>query len=364
MAYRIRGTVLPEGEVREVYVTGGRFTFDPIDGAELLLEDVILIPGLVDAHAHLALGSPAPEAAPIADRVAASARAQLDAGVLLVREPGSIDHSSVGVGPSVGLPRTVTAGRFLAPPGRYFPGRARQVSAEELPSAAEEELRASGAWVKVIGDSPLPGPGLTATFDAQALTEAAARVHAAGGRIAIHCSNPQVIQDAIEAGFDSLEHGTGLRADQVEAVAERGIAWVPTRSIEEGIREMIHTMGWPAAEIRIVENSLDRQPEILCQAVEAGVPVFAGTDAGMGPHGMIRHEIELLRSAGLPPDVALGAASWAARAWLGLPGIEEGAPADLLAFTADPREHPSILATPAAVILDGRLVKDPRTSAD
>lgn len=360
MPYKIRGTVLPEGDVREVYVTGRTFTFDPVDGAEMLLEDVILIPGLVDTHAHLALGSPAPDSAPIAERVAASARAHLDAGVLLVREPGSVDHSSVGVGPRAGLPRTVTAGRFLAPEGRYFPGLAREVTAEELPAAAEEELRASGAWVKVIGDSPLPGPGLVRTFSAEALTEAASRVHAARGRIAIHCSNPEVIQDAIEAGFDSLEHGTGLRADQVEQVAARGIAWVPTRSIEAGIRAMIRGMGWPADEIKNVEKSLDEQPEILCQAVEAGVSVFAGTDAGMGPHGLIRHEIELLGAAGLAPDVALGAASWAARSWLGLPGIEEGAPADLVAFTSDPREDLSMLAKPAAVILDGRLLKDPR----
>ena len=264
MPYMIRGTVLPEGEVREVYLAGKTFTFEAVDGAEMLLEDAILIPGLVDTHAHLALASPAPESAPIAERVAASARAHLDAGVLLLREPGSIDHSSAGVGPGTGLPRTVTAGRFLAPEGRYFPGLAREVTNEELPDAAEEELRASGAWVKVIGDSPLPGPGLIPTFSAEALTETASRVHAAGGRIAIHCSNPDVIQDAIEAGFDSLEHGTGLRSDQVKQVAEQGIAWVPTRSIEAGIRGMIQEMGWPANEVKTVEKSLDEQPEILC----------------------------------------------------------------------------------------------------
>ena len=360
MPYKIRGTVLPEGDVRDVYVTGTSITFDPVDGAEMLLDDVILIPGLVDTHAHLALASPAPDSAPIADRVAASARAHLDAGVLLVREPGSIDHSSVGVGPPVGLPRTLTGGRFLAPEGRYFPGLAREVTDEELPAAAEEELRASGAWAKVIGDSPVPGPGLVRTFSAEALAQAASRVHAAGGRIAIHCSNPEVIQDAIDAGFDSLEHATGLRADQVEQVAAAGIAWVPTRSIDAGIRELIHGMAWPDDEIRIVEQSLDEQPAVLCRAVEAGVNVLAGTDAGMGPHGMIRHEVELLAAAGLAPDVALAAASWAARSWLGLPGIEEGAPADLVAFRSDPREDLSVLAQPAAVILDGRLVRDPR----
>ena len=59
---------------------------------------------------------------------------------------------------------------------------------DDLPDAAAEEARASGAWAKVIGDTPVPGPGLSRTFSAAALAEAAARVHAVGGRIAIHCA--------------------------------------------------------------------------------------------------------------------------------------------------------------------------------
>ncbi len=360
--YRIRGAILPDGAVRDVFVTDGRFTFDEIEGAQTLLEDSVLVPGLVDAHAHLAMASPAPDDAAPRERAEASARAQLDAGVLLVREPGSSDHSSTGISPDVGLPRTVTAGRFLAPRGRYFPGLAREVSDDELPDAVEEELRAGGTWAKVIGDSPFPGPDWVRTFSGGALAEAAARVHAASGRIAIHCGIPDVIQDAIDAGFDSIEHGSFMQPDQAAAIAERGVAWVPTRSIEAAIRGMVRQMGGSADVVRRIDEGMDRQPEVLRKAAEAGALVLAGTDAGMGPHGMIRHEVELLLAAGLEPEIALGAASWTARAWLGLPGIEEGAPADLVAFREDPREDPSALAHPALVILDGRLVRDPRRS--
>jgi imidazolonepropionase-like amidohydrolase len=87
------------------------------------------------------------------------------------------------------------------------------------------------------------------------------------------------------------------------------------------------------------------------------VTVLAGTDAGMGPHGMVRHEVALLNRAGLAPADALGAGSWAARAFLGLPGLEEGAPADLTAYRQDPRTSLAVLADPAVVILDGRLVR-------
>jgi imidazolonepropionase-like amidohydrolase len=111
-----------------------------------------------------------------------------------------------------------------------------------------------------------------------------------------------------------------------------------------------------------MEGRLDRQPEVLQLAVEAGITILAGTAAGMGPHGSIRHEIELLLGAGLSSEVALGAGSWTARTFLGLPGIEEGAPADLVAFREDPREDLSVLADPVLVILDGRLVRDPASS--
>jgi imidazolonepropionase-like amidohydrolase len=358
--YRIHGTLLPGGDVREIFVVDGRFTFEPVEGAETLVEDAVLLPGLVDVHAHLGLASPAASGASERERAEASAKAQLDAGVLAIREPGGPNRASTGIGPEIGLPRTVTAGRFLAPPGRYFPGLAREVSEDELPDAAEEEFRSSGAWAKVIGDTPLPGPSWTRTYGADALAEAAARVHAAGGRIAIHCGVPEVIQDAIEAGFDSLEHGSFLQPDQIAAAAERGIAWVPTRSIEAGIRGMVRDAGATPELLRDMEGRLDRQPEVLRLAAEAGITLLAGTDAGMGPHGAIRHEIELLLEAGLSPEVALGAGSWTARTFLRLPGIEEGAPADLVAFREDPREDLSALADPALVILDGRLLRDPR----
>jgi hypothetical protein len=254
---------------------------------------------------------------PPAERVVASAREHLAAGVLAIREPGSVDYSSTRIGPAGGLPRTITA-------GRYFPGLAREVADDQLPDAAVEELAAGGgAWAKVIGDTPLGADRLTRTFSDDALAEAAGRVHAAGGRIAIHCSIPEVIQAAIDAGFDSLEHASFLQPDQLAAAASGDVAWVPTLSIEDGIRAMVAELGFSAAGISQVEDGLARQPEVLRQAAAAGVRVLAGTDAGVGPHGMIRGEVQRLRGAGLTAEVALGAASWTARSWLGLPHIED-----------------------------------------
>jgi imidazolonepropionase-like amidohydrolase len=234
------------------------------------------------------------------------------------------------------------------------------VTDDELPDAVAEELAAGTGWAKVIGDTPLGGPGMKRTYSRDALAAAAARVHELGGRIAIHCTDAEVIQDAIEARFDTLEHGSFLRGDQIEAAAAAGVAWTPTRTIDRGIREMARDMGWPDDAVAAVERQLDGQPAVLAAAAEAGVTILAGTDAGMGPHGEIADEVQALRDAGLDPSVALGAASWTARAFLGLPGIQEDAPADLIAYRDDPLDPGTDLTSPALVMLDGQLIRDPR----
>jgi imidazolonepropionase-like amidohydrolase len=82
--------------------------------------------------------------------------------------------------------------------------------------------------------------------------------------------------------------------------------------------------------------------------------VLAGTDSL--PFGKVSEEIDWLIRAGLPADAALGAASWVARAWLGLPGLVDGAPADLVAYPVDPTKDPAVLAHPSHVILRGRVI--------
>ncbi len=355
MAYRIRGTVLPDGDVREIFIDEGLLTFHGVDNAETLLDDCVLIPGLVDVHAHLTMSFPPPDAGP-EERAAISAKAHLDAGVLLIREPGSPEFGSSTIGPDAGLPRVITAGRFLALPGHGVPGLDLEASPDELPDAAEGEFRTSGGWTKVIGDTFVPGPGITQTYPLDALRTTAERIHALGGRLAIHAMSAEAIADGIEAGFDSIEHGTYMEQSQLARLVDKGIAWTPTRSIDGLMREMVRQMGWPSGAIADLDRGFDRQPEMVAAAIDAGVTILAGTDAGAIPHGQIREEISLLHEAGVPSALALGAGSWTARSFLGLPGIEEGAPADLVAYRDDPRTDLGVLRAPALRMLGGKVI--------
>jgi len=353
-AVHLRGIVLPAGAPRDLFIVGGRITFTDIDDAVTISEGGWITPGLVDAHAHLAMASPGSPAT-IEDAVRASAAAQLTAGVLLVREPGSpAGHAAADLGGA--LPRTVTAGHFLAPPGRYFPGLAREVDEVSLPTAAAQEAR-SGGWVKIVGDFLDEEGRVTPNWSAAALADAAAATHEAGARITMHATVPASIDGAIAAGFDAIEHGHGATLDHLGVMAAAGIALVPTLLIGDYIRELTTELPLHPDDRATWLREVDAHMGVALAAHDAGVPVYAGTDAGAVDHGLVASEIALLRDAGLPGAAALAAGSWAARAWLGLPGLEEGAPADLVVFPDDPLEDPEALRHPSLVVRDGVVVR-------
>jgi imidazolonepropionase-like amidohydrolase len=158
----------------------------------------------------------------------------------------------------------------------------------------------------------------------------------------------------IASGIDCLEHGTGLGADQLAELARHDVALVPTLiNIENfpGIADKAGKYPAYAAHMRALHAGVG---EMVASAIEAGVRVFAGSDAGgMVEHGRLVDEIEALHRVGMTREQALASASWAARDWLGHPGIDDGAPADLLVYPSDPREDLGVLRHPSHIVLGG-----------
>lgn len=314
------------------------------------------LPGLVDLHNHLSLASPAGEDQEPEVRVRASASVELAVGVLALREPGSPDDASMLLAGEDGWPRVITAGRFLAPPGGYFPGLAREVTAAELSDGVEQEVRRSGCWTKIVGDYQGPAGRFVPNYPARVLAEAVRAAHRLGGRVAIHVVCPEVVDAAVSAGVDSIEHGWAVTDAHFAAMRAKNIAWVPTLfpGGADVSCEFAAAMGFSPDTLGWMRSVLDAQPDTIARADRAGVTVLAGTDAGQGPHGMIVEQIRMLLECGLPVSRAIGAASWTARRFLGLPGLEPGAPADLVLYDTDPRADLDTLTRPLLIILDGQ----------
>jgi imidazolonepropionase-like amidohydrolase len=355
-ALHVRGVVLPESEERDLWVVDGRLTFEPVADAETVAAGGWVVPGLVDAHCHIGLG---PTGVVELEEADAQARVDRDAGALLIRDCGSpLDTTPLQARDD--LPEIIRAGRHLARPKRYIPGLAVELDDPALlPDVVAEQAAAGDGWVKLVGDWIDRGAGdLAPLWPDDVLAAAISAAHQAGARVTAHVFAAAAIPGLVRAGIDCIEHGTGLTDDLIAEMAERGTALVPT---------LINVENFP-----VIAEQASRYPayadhmrrlhagayDTVRRAVEAGVPVYAGTDAGGGiDHGRIADEVIALHRAGLPAADALGAASWAARHWLGRPGLEPGARADLVVYRRDPRDDLSVLHEPALIMLRGRPVR-------
>ncbi|MDT4894115.1 MAG: hypothetical protein QOE97_3150 [Pseudonocardiales bacterium] len=353
----LRGVFLPDEQQRDAWVLAGRLTFDrPGAEATTIATGGWVIPGYVDAHCHIGL-SPTGHA-PDPDQQATQAVLDRDAGALLLRDAGSpVDNRSVQARED--LPRLIRAGRHIARPRRYIRDLGVEVEPDQLVAEVETQARAGDGWVKLAADWIDRAVGdLTPVWPDDVLAAAIGRAHELGARVAAHVFGEDALPGLIAAGIDSIEHGTGLTEDLLGDVAARGIAVVPTLinidnnpAIAAGAQEKFPVY---AAHMRaLFATSRDR----IRAAFEAGVPIYTGTDAGGSlPHGLIQHEIRALAGAGIPLAAVVAQASWRAREWLGLPGLVEGAPADLLVFDADPRRELGAALHPQRIVLRGRVV--------
>lgn len=347
-AMRVAATVLPDGTDTEVWVRDGVFASGPVEGAEDVPGRYVL-PGLVDAHAHVTIdvgGTGLPTASDAL--VAANLRAQRDAGVLLVRDIGRVRDEPLHVRDDD--PEVHQAGRFLAPENGWVDGLHVATPPELLYDTVRAQLASGVRWIKVIGDWRY-GAEIRRNYDPALLRAVADVTHAAHARFAVHAVAYDAARDAIEAGADSVEHGCFLDADLVAVMADHGVAWTPTLSA---------VMAPPPPDApddvrRRHGERADAMRAALPLAVRLGVPVLAGTDT-VAP-GSVAGEVSLLVEFGLSPTEALRAATTTARSFLGAPGIEAGAPADFVTYAADPRADVGVLRTPVAVVRRGVRVR-------
>ncbi|GAB6987385.1 amidohydrolase family protein [Nocardioides pyridinolyticus] len=354
-ALRFSGPVLPDGEVRDLYVVDGTVTYEPAPGSDRAVDGWI-VPGLVDAHCHLGLDE---DGAVSDEATEQQATADRDAGALLIRDCGSAADTA-WIHDRDDLPRLIRAGRHIARTKRYIRNYAHEVEPADLAATVAQEAQRGDGWVKLVGDWISREDGdLRPSFPPEAFADAIRVAHEHGAKVTAHCFGHEVLQGLIEAGIDCVEHGTGLHQDQVETMAARGIALVPTVMQTDKFPEHASAAGVKFPDYgRTMTDLFVRRRATIMAAYEAGVALYAGSDGGgVSRHGNIAGEVIAMAAFGMPAEYALGAASWRAREWLGFDaGLDEGAPADFVVYDANPLEDLSVLLRPSAVVLRGTVV--------
>jgi imidazolonepropionase-like amidohydrolase len=354
----IRGLGLPDGEPVEWWIGDGTLSAEPVKDAETVFgADGFggwIVPGLVDAHCHVGLGV---HGAIELDEAIEQAKTERDAGALLLRDAGSPTDTR-SLDDHHDLPRIIRHGRHLARPKRYTPGFAIELEDEsQLPDVVAEQARWGDGWVKLVGDWIDRQTGdLAPLWSDEILKQAIDAAHDNGVRVTAHVFSEDALPGLINAGIDCIEHGTGLTVDTIELMVEHGTALVPTLINIENFPGIADGAAKYPTYARHMRDLYERCYPRIGAAREAGIPIYAGTDAGsMVAHGRIADEIEALKGIGMSPTEALGAASWDARKWLRRPGLEQGASADLVCYADDPRSGVEVLNNPARIILRGRV---------
>jgi imidazolonepropionase-like amidohydrolase len=352
----IRGRGLPDGEPVEWWIAQGVLSAEPISDADTVFDGGWIVPGLVDAHCHVGLGE---HGAVDLDEAITQAETDREAGALLLRDCGSpIDTRSLDDHDD--LPRIIRAGRHLARPKRYSRGFADELEDESLlPEAVVVQASRGDGWVKLVGDWIDRDLGdLAPLWSDDVLVAAIEAAHTEGVRVTAHVFGEDALPGLITAGIDCIEHGTGLTDDLVDLMVEHGTALVPTLINLENFPAIADNAAKFPAYAAHMRDLYRRANERLAAAREAGVPIYAGTDAGsMVAHGRIANEIDALKGIGMTATEALGAACWDARRWLGRPALEHGASADVICYADDPRTGAAVLNRPDVVILRGRTIR-------
>ncbi|HET7726888.1 MAG TPA: amidohydrolase family protein [Candidatus Limnocylindrales bacterium] len=370
-----RAVRLADGRIAAVEPATGDLPPDALD-----LRGRTILPGLIDAHAHLtsdterspgfgpppALHGEAPRPPELRWFVLADVgRALIRAGFTSVRDVGAYDDEAIVLREAVRLglaegPRILTCGRIVSatsPGGRLFGTMYREADGPwAMRAAVREQLRRGADYVKVmatgarsvVGEDPEPAQ-VTRDELAALIDEA----HRLGVRVAAHAEGLDGARLAVEEGVDTIEHGLSLHRELalLDRMAARGIVLVPTLTTFHDLAERFADDFAPTL-VEQAKRQLEEAYRTLAAARAAGVTIALGYDSG--PPGENARELVRLAAGGLTNVEALAAATAGGAAALGLADrgrVVPGAAADLVVVDGDPIASPAVLLDPAAIAL-------------
>jgi len=369
-------------------------------GAQVIdLGDATLSPGFMDAHTHLTadysgnynerrLQELDLNVSEQAIRATMFARATVEAGFTTVRDLGSrfvasrefVDvalRNSINKGTIVG-PRMLVATKGIGATGGHFdptsgfrdflfgrepdytdgiangPDEIRKAVRFEVKNGADVIKAAVSGGVLSLADE-VDTPQLTPAEMAALVDES----HRLRRKVAVHCHGDQAAREAIEAGVDSIEHGSFMKPETLAMMKKKGTYLTPTLMASEWI--MGKLANYPAALQEKAKAAFNARSEMFRNAVKMGVKISFGTDAAVYPHGENAKEFKLMVDLGMSPIDALKSATTNDAELFGvaqkLGTLEKGKLADVIAVPGDPTTDITTTARVSFVMKEGKIIR-------
>jgi imidazolonepropionase-like amidohydrolase len=377
------------------------------DGAQVIdLGDATLSPGFMDAHTHLTtdfsgnynerrLQELDLNVSEQAIRATKHARATVEAGFTTVRDLGSrfvgsrefVDvalRNSINKGVIVG-PRMLVATKGIGATGGHFdpmsgfrdflfgrepdytdgiadgPEEVRKAVRFEVKNGADVIKAAVSGGVLSLADE-VDTPQLTPPEMVALVDES----HRLRKKVAVHCHGDQAAKEAIQAGVDSIEHGSFMKPDTLSMMKQKGTYLTPTLMAAEWIIQ--NMKNYPPALQAKAKAAYDARSEMFRNAVKMGIKISFGTDAAVFPHGMNAKEFKLMVDLGLAPIDALKTATSNAADLLGIAQktgtLEKGKLADIIAMPGDPTTDMTATERVSFVMKEGKIIRNGPATAE
>jgi imidazolonepropionase-like amidohydrolase len=372
----------------------------PSDAKVIDLGDMTLSPGFMDAHTHLTLDFSGDfnkrrleqldlNISEQAIRAVGYARTTVEAGFTTVRDVGSrfvssrefVDvalRNAINKGVIVG-PRMLVATKGIGATGGHFdptggfrdflfgrepdytdgiangPDEVRKAVRFEVKNGADVIKAAVSGGVLSLADE-VDTPQFTPAEMAALVDES----HRLRKKVAVHCHGDQAAREAIEAGVDSIEHGSFMKPQTVALMKQKGTFLTPTLMASEYIMSKIDRYP-PTLQAKAREATAARS-DMFRNAVKMGVRISFGTDAAVFPHGQNAKEFALMIGLGMAAIDALKSATSNDAELLGIAQkvgtLEKGKLADIIAMPGDPIADITVTERVSFVMKEGKIIRN------
>jgi imidazolonepropionase-like amidohydrolase len=362
----------------------------PSDAVRIDLPSATLLPGFIDAHTHLTMDPKfgyetlALSTSRQALIGAKNARLTLLAGFTTVRNVGAKDFSDVALRDAIDAgdvpgPRMLVSGPPLSITGGHcdnnmlpFEYHATNDGVADGLAAVQHKVRENIKYgadlIKVcatggvlsLGDNPQHSQ-----YTLEEMKAIVADAHRLGRKVAAHAHGAEGIRWAVEAGVDSIEHGSYIDDSGIAAMKEHNTYLVPTLYLGDWMVDNAGLTHLPPPLLAKAREVIPAARKNIARAFAAGVKVALGTDAAVYPHGLNAHEFEVMVRLGLTPLQSIQAGTLNAADLLGWSGkvgtLEPGAWADIVAVDGDPLKDITTLQRVKFVMKGGEVVKNEYT---